>query len=195
MLMVDLSTVNRVVKDVEPSTYYLKLGPGTDVAQLKRYLEARADSDLSLVLMGQTLPSTVAYLQYAIYVLAAILIGIALVNVFNTSMMAMQEKRRQIGVLKVVGMTPAQVMTMVHTNAGALGLIATCCGIPLGLVFAKLLLAGLSRTYGFGEVDVVMNAAYLLMLPPAMVGVSMLGSLVPGWQAARLTIVSVLREE
>jgi putative ABC transport system permease protein len=195
MLMASLPTVQRTVKHVEPRTYYLRLVPNANTTQLRRYLEPRPDADLNLTLVGQTIPSVVTYLQLAIFGLAAILIGIALVNVFNTSLMAMQEKLRTIGVLKTVGMTPAQVILMINTTAGFLGLIASGVGIPLGLVFTKSLLAGLSRTYGFGEVEVTLGLAYILLLPPLMIGISMLGSSIPGRQAARLAIVDVLRSE
>jgi putative ABC transport system permease protein len=195
MLMASLPTVKRTVRHAEPRTYYLKLEPHADTAQLRRYLEPRPDADLSLTLVGQAIPSVVTYLQLAIFGLAAILIGIALVNVFNTSLMAMQEKLRSIGVLKTVGMTPAQVILMINTTAGFLGLLASGIGIPLGQFFTRSMLLILSRTYGFGEVEVTLGVAYVLLLPPLMVGISMLGSSIPGRQAARLAIVDVLRSE
>jgi putative ABC transport system permease protein len=134
-------------------------------------------------------------LQLAIFALAAILIGIALVNVFNTSLLAMQEKVRMIGVLKTVGMTPAQVVAMINSTAGVLGLLATVVGIPLGFLLTRSLMGVLSRSYGFGEVNVALNLLYVLLLIPLMVAVSMVGSLIPGRRAARLSIVKVLRDE
>lgn len=195
ILMVSLPTVARVLKDAEPRTYYLRLSPGANTTQLRQYLEPRPESDLNLVLVGQAIPSVVVYLQLAVFALAAILIGIALVNVFNTSLLAVQEKLRMVGVLKTLGMTPGQVVAMVNTSAGFLGLAAAGVGIPLGLVLTKSLFAVLSVTYGFGHVQVTLGLVYIVVLPPLMVGVSVLGSLAPARQAARLSIVSVLRNE
>ena len=107
----------------------------------------------------------------------------------------MQEKLRVIGVLKTIGMTPAQIVAMINATAGLLGLLAASFGIPLGLVFTKGLLNAMSEFYGFGEVRVSLNLLYLLLLIPLMVGVSMMGSLIPGKQAAKLSIVDVLRRE
>jgi len=195
MLMVSLPTVTRVQKSAEPRTYYLELNPHADVAQLKRYLEPRPDADLNLTLVGQAIPGAVFYLQLAIFALAGILIVIALINVFNTSLLAMQEKLRAVGVLKTLGMTPVQVVAMVNTTAGFLGLLATGAGIPVGLAFTREILATLSRTYGFGEVNVALDFLYVLLLIPLMVVVSMAGSVIPGRRAARLSIVQVLRHE
>lgn len=194
LLMVSLPTIARHVKSAEPTTYYLKLDSNCDMGQLKQYLEPRPDSDLNLS-PAVKIPDYVIYLQLAVFALSAILIGIALVNVFNTSLLAMQEKLRIIGVLKAVGMTPAQVVTMAGTTAGFLGLLAVVSGIPAGLAFTKRLLNTLSGTYGFGETQVALSYFYILLLPPLMVGISVLGSLIPGWQAARLSIVRVLRHE
>jgi putative ABC transport system permease protein len=195
MLIVSLSSLAHRVERTQPLTYYLKLEPGAETAGLKRYLEPRPDSDINLVLVGQTMPSAIVYLQLAIFGLAGILIGIALINVFNTSMVSVQEKARAIGILKTLGMTPAQVITMVNATAGLLGLIATGVGVPLGLVFTQGLVAMLSSMYGFGEVSTSLGLGYILLLIPAMAAVSMAGSFIPSRWATKTPIVQVLRSE
>jgi len=192
--MVSLPSVTRW-KRFEPDTYFLKLSADCNPVRLKRYLEPKPDSDLNLTLIGQVIPSDVLYLQLAIFALSGIVIGIAVVNVFNTSLMAVQEKLRMVGVLKTLGMTPAQVVAMVNTTAGFLGFLAAGIGIPLGLAFTRVLLATLSDVYGFGEVSVTLNFLYALLLVPLVVVVSMAGSALPSRRAARLSIVSVLQSE
>jgi ABC-type antimicrobial peptide transport system permease subunit len=68
-------------------------------------------------------------------------------------------------------------------------------GIPLGLVFTKIMLNLLSNSFGFGVVEITLNVLYILLLIPIMVGISMLGSFIPGRQAAFAPIVNVLRRE
>jgi ABC-type antimicrobial peptide transport system permease subunit len=84
---------------------------------------------------------------------------------------------------------------MVTTTAGVLGFLAALLGLPVGLVFTKGMLASLASTYGFGRVQVSLNLLYVIVLPPALVGISILGSFIPGRTAARASIVSVLRRE
>jgi putative ABC transport system permease protein len=195
MLMIDMSSVERWLDQPNPTTYYLKLRPNCNHSQLKEYLEPDTDSDLNLVLVEQAIPDTVIYLQLAILVLSGILIGIALINVFNTSMLAVQEKLRAVGVLKTLGMTPAQVVTMVNTTAGFLGLLATIVGIPLGLAFTGKLLDTMAISRGFGKVSISLNILHISLVIPLIVTVSVMGSVVPGRKAARLSIVNVLRNE
>ncbi len=195
MLLVNFSSVARLTGGSRPQVYYLKLTSNVDTARLKHYLEPRRDADLSLTLAGQTVPSLVTYLQLALFILSAILIGIALVNVFNTTLLAVQEKLRIIGILKTLGLTPAQVLQMVNTSAGFLGALATLAGLPLGWILTKAALGMLAQLYGFGKVQTMLNFGYFVFLPLAVIGASILGSLLPARQAARVSAKDVLYRE
>jgi putative ABC transport system permease protein len=195
MLMVNLSSVERAVSEANPTTYYLKISPNLDTRQLRNHLVAQRDADLTLTLVDEGIPWSILYLQVGIFALAAILIGLALINVFNTSLLTVREKLKTIGVLKTVGMTPGQVVGMVNSTAGFLGLLAALAGVPLGLVFTKTILTLLSQNYGLSGVELRVNIFWVLLLIPLMMGISMLGSYIPGRQAARMPIVQVLRNE
>ncbi|MGC9347303.1 MAG: ABC transporter permease [Anaerolineae bacterium] len=195
MMMVSAATIDRWVRQPSADTYFIKLSENCDTDALQAYLAERTGDDLNLTLVDQAIPDAVQYLQLAIYALSAILIGIALINVFNTTLLATREKVRDIGILKTVGMTPSQVTTIVYTTAGLLGLIATIIGVPAGFVFTRSLLANLSNVYGFGAVNVSLKVAYIALLVPLMLLVSVLGSLIPSRRAAMLSIVEVLRDE
>ncbi|MFQ5578209.1 MAG: ABC transporter permease, partial [Anaerolineae bacterium] len=195
MLMVSLPALAHTLRHASPTTYYLKLTPGASPEQLKRYLEPGPEADLNLTLVGDAIPDSIAYLQLGIFTLAAILIGIALVNVFNTSLQTVQEKLRVIGILKTVGMTPGQVVAMVVTAAAMLGLLAAALGIPLGWLATRWSLQAFAESYGFGQVAATLNYLYAALLLPLVVLVSMASSLIPGRRAAKAAIVSVLRHE
>ena len=173
----------------------MKLSPGADTDKLRAYLEPDKESDLSLILVDEAIPSSVIYLQLAVFMLGGILIGIAIVNVFITSLLATQEKLRVVGILKTVGMVPAQVVAMINTAAGVLGLLAVLIGIPVGLALTGGMLTTLSNAYGFGQVSLSFDVWVVLLLVPVIVLVSLVGSYIPARWAAKLSIVRVLREE
>jgi putative ABC transport system permease protein len=195
MLTVNLPAIENLIGNAEPETYYVKLDDGADRDELKRYLEPADNSDLNVAFVEGAVPEDVRYLEVAVFGLSAILIGIASINVFNTSLLAVREKVRVVGILKTVGMTPGQVVTMVAMTAGLLGIQSALIGIPVGLLVTGNLLEMLSASYGFGQIDVTLNPLYLALLVPAMVVVSMAGSLMPGLWAAKSSIVHVLRSE
>ena len=74
-LMVNLSSVNRLVKINQPNTYYLKLNPTADIPAIRNFLAPQKKSDLNLVTVGEAIPESVIYLQLAIFALAGILIA------------------------------------------------------------------------------------------------------------------------
>lgn len=194
-LMVDLSSLSRLVKNNDPTTYYLKLSPTANVSVVRNYLSPRKDSDISLATVGESIPDSVIYLQVAIFVLAGILIVIALVNVLIMSLLAAQEKTRMVGILKTVGMTPAQIVAMFNTTAASLGALAVFIGIPLGLFVTRNLLSVMSDSFGFGKVNVSLDIAQSVALIPFIVIVSVFGSYLPARWAANLFIVQVLRKD
>jgi ABC-type lipoprotein release transport system permease subunit len=163
-LMVDLSRLNRLVKNNDPTTYYLKLNPTADIPGIRSYLAPRKDSDISLVTVGESIPDSVIYLQIAIFALSGILIVIALVNVLIMSLLAAQEKTRTVGILKTVGMTPAQVVAMFNTTAASLGALAVFIGIPMGLFVTKDLLI-MSDLFGFGKISVSLTHQAVILIP------------------------------
>ena len=148
-----------------------------------------------MILVEEAIPDSVIYLQLAVFMLGGILNGIAIVNVFITSLLATQEKLRVVGILKTIGMAPLQVVTMINTAAGILGLLSVLIGIPVGLVLTDGLLTLLSNAFGFGQVSLSFNIWAVLVLIPVIILVSLVGSYIPARWAARLSIVQILRQE
>lgn len=194
-LMVDLSSLRRLVKNNDPTTYYLKLSPAADIPVLRSYLSPRKDSAISLTTLEEPIPDSVIYLQAAIFALAGILIAIALVNVLIMSLLAAQEKMRTIGILKTVGMTPAQVIVMFNITAASLGALAVFIGIPMGMFVTRDLLSILSDSFGFGKISVSLDLAQAVILIPFIIVVSIFGSYLPARWASNLFIVRVLRKD
>jgi putative ABC transport system permease protein len=194
-MLVSLSSASGLDRHAVPDTYYLKLAPNADTAELRDFLEPNKDSDLTLTLVEDAIPSSVIYLQLAVFMLGGILIAIAVVNVFITSLLATQEKLRVVGILKTVGMVPAQVVAMINTAAGILGLLSVLIGVPVGLALTGGMLTALSNAYGFGQVSVSFDPWVIVWLLPMIMVVSLIGSYIPARWAARLSIVRVLREE
>jgi putative ABC transport system permease protein len=194
-LMVNLSSVSGLVKHTDPSTYYLKLSPLASSNTIHTFLAPRRDSDLNFTLIEDAIPSTIIYLQLAIFMLAGILIGIAIINILIMSLLSAQEKLRVVGILKTVGMTPFQVISMFNTTAAFLGLLSMLAGVPLGLVLTKYLLNLMADFTGFGQIAVSLNALTILGLVPFTLLISVLGSFLPARWASRLRIVKILRQE
>jgi putative ABC transport system permease protein len=63
---------------------------------------------------------------------SGLVIIVALANLASTMVLAVRERTHDFGVLRAVGVTPRQVVTMVAIGGGALAVVATVIAIPLG---------------------------------------------------------------
>ena len=132
-------------------------------------------------------------------VLSLLLSTVAALGVFNTVVLNVRERRRDLGMLKSIGMTPRQVVTMVLASMTVVGVVGGVLGIPLGMLAHRYIVPGRrrrrpgspSRTWCMD----VWQAPTLVLLALAGLVIALLGALVPARGAARLTIAEVLHNE
>jgi putative ABC transport system permease protein len=137
--------------------------------------------------------------------------GIALIvaafGIANTMLMAIYERTQEIGLMKAVGATNRDVMSVFLTEAGVIGLLGGVGGILLGVsggalidLIAGTYLAAQAVQSGADAADVVISIIHTpLWLPifalvfSAMVGV--ISGVYPAVRAASLDPISALKYE
>ena len=122
------------------------------------------------------------------------LILIAVVT-FNTSFMNVEERTREIGILRTLGASTLQVFWIFFLETFTVGLLATLAGLVTGIVFGHLLLR-----YVLGsllETVVTFSIDALLLLWGLQVGIaaSALGGVIPAIRAGRGEIAPCLATE
>ena len=131
-------------------------------------------------------------------VLTLMLAVVASLGVFNTVALNSHDRRRDLGVLKSIGMTPRQVTTKTVTSMAVLGAAGSLAGIPLGMVGHHLVVPRMADA-----VDIALPSCMTdVWRAPALAGLALaglaiagLGAFVPARRAARLTIAKVLHDE
>jgi ABC-type antimicrobial peptide transport system permease subunit len=90
--------------------------------------------------------------------LAAVSLFVAALNIMNTMTMAITERRREIGIMKVLGCEIKNIRRMFLIEAGAIGLIGGVAGVTVSVAISLLLnnLGTLLATLGLssGGVDI-----------------------------------------
>jgi hypothetical protein len=116
----------------ELSSVLLELKPGADVARLSAAIRELgytvADSGAERVGLALTL-LTLLFLLVSIAVVA-----VAAINIAHSFFRAVAERRREIGVMRAVGASAADVQKLFLVEAATIGL----CGAGVGLAFARL---------------------------------------------------------
>jgi putative ABC transport system permease protein len=107
---------------------------------------------------------------------------------------------RDIATLKALGMSPGQVVGMVVTSACVLGALGGVLGIPLGIWLHRTLLDSASNSLGDPFPATLYSGAFqsvttLLLLGLGGLAAALLGAALPARNAARHSVVEVLRAE
>ncbi|MFC7529647.1 FtsX-like permease family protein [Actinoplanes sp. GCM10030250] len=131
-------------------------------------------------------------------VLGVLLATVAALGVLNTVALNVHDRRRDLGMLKSIGMTPRQVVTMTVTSMAALGVVGGIIGMPLGMAAHGVVVPLAADAAKIRLPDYVLQVwdpGTLALMALSGVLIAVVGALLPARRAARLTIASVLHNE
>lgn len=182
--------------DQKANQYHVRLTDGTDP---DTYLAAVRKADAGLDPTKTSPVNATAVTVVGASTLLTLLLGtVAALGVFNTVVLNTRERRRDLGMLKAIGMTPRQVTVMMVTSMATLGAVGSLVGIPLGILGHHFVVPRSFRAADIAVPDSMMavwQAPALAALALAGVTIAAVGALVPSRAAARLTVAEVLHNE
>lgn len=132
-------------------------------------------------------------------IFGSLALAVATLAIINTLVMAVLERRREIGVMKAIGASDQDVRRLFFTEAGAMGFLGGVLGILLGLAIGK----GINFGTAIYLTRRQLPAEAVWSMPLWLVGaaivfsivVSLLAGLYPASRAARLDPVQTLKYE
>ncbi|MFF3087024.1 ABC transporter permease [Streptomyces nojiriensis] len=186
-------TFLRLSPEAGAAEYEVRLAAGADVAAYVEAAEA-IDPGLRVSVLDGRNAGTVTVVAFS-SVFTVLLSIVAALGVFNTVLLSIRERRRDLGMLKSIGMTPRQVVAMTVTSVAGLGAVGGLLGVPLGLAAHRLVVDNVGVVTFPESMKDVWDAPLLTGLLLAGVVIAVLGALVPARSAARMTIASALHTE
>ena len=187
--------------ELAPTSFFLRLKEGSDPHAVKAAIEQQFGDGVEVESLEEMLSNpdsgmdTGQMLRATVQVLSFLLSVIAAFGVMSSLSMSIQEGRREIGILKALGMLPSQVVAAVLTSAVAMAALGYLVGAPTGLMAGRRLLSLLGERVGLGPIAAPIDLPGLLALLPVLLGMAAVGALLPARAAARLPVIEVLREE
>jgi hypothetical protein len=127
------------------------------------------------------------------YVLAAYLALLAVVALAHALVMALRRRRRELAVLKTLGLTRRDLATTVVVHATTVAAIGVVIGVPLGLLVGTRAWRSIAAGLGFAT-DAPLSSWHALVVPAALLlaGAIALG---PARSAASTSAARLLRSE
>jgi len=128
-------------------------------------------------------------------VLRLLAILVAFVGIVSALMSIQFERRAEIALFRVLGLTPQEVWLVVSGETGLIGVIAGILSIPLGLVLAVILIYVINRRSFGWSISLSLEPMLLLQSLLLAVTAAMIAGMIPAFKMSKSNPVNALREE
>jgi ABC-type antimicrobial peptide transport system permease subunit len=169
------------------------------VAQVQDAINKMGFRTFSVLDATKSLRRFFTVLDLFLGIFGSLALAVATLAIINTLVMAVLERRREIGVMKAIGASDGDVKRLFFAEAGAMGFFGGLLGIALGFAIGKAINVGTGIYLHRHQLP----AEAVWILPSWLVGaaiafsivVSLLAGLYPASRAAKLDPVQTLKYE
>jgi putative ABC transport system permease protein len=127
-----------------------------------------------------------------VYVLLGLAIIMALLGIANTLALSIFERTRELGVLRAVGMTRAQLRSLIRWESVIIALQGTLLGLAIGIFFGWALIKA-SADQGIGQFSLPVTRLVIIVVLAGIAGVA--AAILPGRRAAKLDVLKAVVSE
>ncbi|MDQ3115994.1 MAG: FtsX-like permease family protein [Verrucomicrobiota bacterium] len=129
------------------------------------------------------------------YVLRTIAVLVAVIGIFLGLTTLVTERSRELGVMRSVGASAAQIRRLLLWESGMIGLLASVLGLASGLCLSVVLTGVINRAFFGWTIQLAFPWASLAWTPLWIVAAAVLAGWIPAWRAGRMDIAEAVRSE
>ncbi|GLZ14893.1 ABC transporter substrate-binding protein [Actinomadura sp. NBRC 104425] len=192
--VISLDTFARHFAEDVDASVFLRLAGGVTEADARKALQTAlagfptADlRDQAAAVEGRT--KTLDQVLGLVTVLLMFTIAIALLGITNTLALSVLERTREIGLLRAVGMTRAQLRHMIRGEAVLIAALAVTLGLSLGIAFGAATVAVLAPG---GGIPLVLPVGRLALVVAVATVAGLAAGLLPARRAARQDVLEAI---
>jgi len=173
---------------------YIDARDGVDIATAKSAIAA-ISTDLGIGTLQtkdefiDAQAASINQILALIYALLGLSIIIAIVGIVITLLLSVFERRREIGLLRAVGMTKSQVRTTVRWESVITSLFGAVSGVVLGIVIGLFVVATLSDS-GISGFTLPVTGTIAILVISFFLGV--VAAIYPAWRATKVDVVTAI---
>ena len=149
--------------------------------------------------MNKSLFSALELEKKSMFIIITLVVIVAAFNIVSTLIMVVMEKNKDIAILKSMGATAAQIMKIFIYEGLIIGLSGTLAGVGGGLFVCDILrrykFIKLPDVYPISTLPVEVVPQDVLLISASAVLITLLATLYPSWQAAKIDPATALRYE
>jgi putative ABC transport system permease protein len=198
-VIMDRATLLKYLPDPAPSNLAIWLKPGVGIEEGKRAVEAAAKGSRVMVFANQSLRQEAIKIfdrTFAItYALEAVAIVVAVMGVAGALLALVIDRRRELGLLRVLGASTGQVKRVILSEAGLLGLLSAGAGTVLGVLLSLVLVYVINKQSFGWTIQFHWPVAVLLGALGLVYAATLVAAIYPARIAARLNPIEVVHEE
>lgn len=181
------------------ATVSVRVKNPNDVLAVEDKIKKMGFNTFSIVDATRSLRRFFAVLDLFLGIFGSLALAVASIGIINTLVMAILERRRDIGIMKALGASDADVKGLFFAEAGAMGIFGGVLGVALGWTIGRVINVGTNvylKRQHFPPEQIWFVPWWLILgaIVFAIV-VSLLSGLYPASRAARLDPVQALRYE
>jgi putative ABC transport system permease protein len=192
--VVSLATQEANAGHVLHSAALIRLDNGVDTGALQKRIASAIDEHPDAKILTQKgfekeRADLIDKLLIFVLVMLALAVVIALLGIVNTLALSVFERTRELGLLRAVGMTRAQVRAMVRWESVVISLLGALAGAGLGIgMGVALSKAALSQ--GIGDIPIPWSNVTMYVVAAAVAGV--LAAVGPARSAAKVDVLKAV---
>jgi len=171
----------------------------TQVPQVEAAIKSMGFTTFSLLDTTRNLRLFFTVIDLLLGIFGSLALAVATLGIVNTLVMAILERRREIGVFKALGADDRDIKQLFFAEAGVMGLVGGIAGVALGWLIGKGVTLGTNIYLSRQNLPAVNISAVPLWLALGAIAfaiaVSLAAGLYPASRAAHLNPVEALRYE
>ncbi|HKE32932.1 MAG TPA: FtsX-like permease family protein, partial [Candidatus Angelobacter sp.] len=195
----DLRLVMRPTQGKSYVALFVRVNRSSQVAGVEDAIKKDGFFTFSILDASKNITRFFTILDLFLGIFGSLALAVASLSIINTLVMAILERRREIGIMKAIGASNGDVKSIFFYEAGTMGLLGGSLGVLLGWLIGRVINIG-ANIYMERQQLKPENFWYVpWWLVAAAIGfsivVSLLAGLYPAARAAKLDPVQALRHE
>ncbi len=199
IILMDARTFGRLYHDDSVNSIAIYAKPGVDLVALRSdvvrsvlplHVDAQTTRELRKLVV--TIFNKTFAITYALYIIS---ITIAVLGVVSTLFALVLERRREIGLMRYLGLRTRDVRMMVYYEAAFIGLLGGFMGVAVGVLLSLLLIFVINRQAFGWLIELHMPYDFLIEAIGLVIVAAVVAGIYPAGVAARIRTAEAVRAE